>query len=332
MRVGKNLLKEEVRPETPNPLTRRELLSQIAGLYDPIGLVTPAKQKGAILVRKAFQEGGGGKLTQETWDKPLSEGLREEAIQLFEEYVQLGQIKFHRSLTAADWKGKPWGITFSDGSDKTYGAVMYLRWEISRGVEVRFVESKARLTPLDQKGEAIKAEICGAVFAARIKKYVEKHGRWDIERWFHLVDSQTVLGAIQRDSYGYQTFFANRVGEIQRSGPVQDWWWIPGDLNIADIITRGGTPEDLKEDSTWQTGPGFLKLPVEEWPIKSAGEVAARARENVNRLQRKAFSAALTRAQAKMGQQPLRKVKKVKFRRRLHPIHPLFQEGSLLAG
>lgn len=32
MRVGKNLLKEEVRPETPNPLTRRELLSQIAGL------------------------------------------------------------------------------------------------------------------------------------------------------------------------------------------------------------------------------------------------------------------------------------------------------------
>lgn len=41
--------------KTPNPLTRRELLSQVAGLYDPIGLVTPAKQKGAILVRKAFQ-------------------------------------------------------------------------------------------------------------------------------------------------------------------------------------------------------------------------------------------------------------------------------------
>ena len=65
MKDGNDFLKQEVRPETPNPLTRRGLLSQVAGLYDPVGLVTPAKQKGAILVRKAFQEGGGGKLT--TW-------------------------------------------------------------------------------------------------------------------------------------------------------------------------------------------------------------------------------------------------------------------------
>ncbi|GAA6088185.1 uncharacterized protein LOC106611916 [Tachysurus ichikawai] len=75
MRVGQNLLNEEVRGKTPNPLTRRELLSQVAGLYDPIDLVTPAKQKGAILVRKAFQEAGGKTLTRDTWDKPLSEKL-----------------------------------------------------------------------------------------------------------------------------------------------------------------------------------------------------------------------------------------------------------------
>lgn len=126
-----------------------------------------------------------------------------------------------------------------------------------------------------------------------------KHGRMEVERWFHLVDSQTVLGAIQRDSYGYQTFFANRIGEIQKSGPVNDWWWIPGDVNIADIITRGGTPENLGEEFEWQKGPQFLRLPVEEWPMKSAAEVAADARERVSKLQRKTFSAVLTRAQAK---------------------------------
>ena len=63
MRGGKDLLKQEVRTETPKPLTRRGLLSHVAGLYDPVGLVTPAKQKGTILVKKVFQEGGGGKLT-----------------------------------------------------------------------------------------------------------------------------------------------------------------------------------------------------------------------------------------------------------------------------
>ncbi|XP_077453384.1 uncharacterized protein LOC144071828 isoform X1 [Stigmatopora argus] len=106
MRVGQNLLGEEVRENTPKPLTRRQLLSQVAGLYDPIGLVTPAKQKGAILVRKAFQEAGTSR-TQDTWDKPLSEKLREEAIQLFEEYVRLSQVTFHRSLTPRNWKLHP---------------------------------------------------------------------------------------------------------------------------------------------------------------------------------------------------------------------------------
>lgn len=204
----------------------------MASLYDPIGLATPTKQKGAILVRKAFQEAGGKSLTRDTWDKPLSERLREEAIHLFEEYTRLSQITFHRSLTPVKRIGEPWGITFSDGSDHSYGAVVYFRWETEQGVQVRLVESKAKLTPLDQKGEPVKAEVCGAVFAARLRRYIEKHSRMQVEHWLHLLDSQTVLGAIQRDSYGYQTFFANRVGEIQKSTSVADWRWIPGSKTL----------------------------------------------------------------------------------------------------
>ncbi|XP_067280641.1 uncharacterized protein [Pseudorasbora parva] len=302
MRISQNLVGQEGRSKTPNPLTRRQLLSQVASLYDPIGLATPAKQKGAILVRKAFQETGGKTLTRDTWDTPLSEKLREEAIHLFEEYTRLNQITFHRSLTPVKRIGEPWGITFSDGSDQSYGAVAYFRWETEQGILVRLVESKAKLTPLDQKGEPVKAELCGGVFAARLRKYIEKHSRMQVERWLHLLDSQTVLGAIQRDSYGYQTFFANRVGEIQKSTSVEDWRWIPGEQNIADLTTRGATPEDLKENSVWQNGPEFLKRPVEDWPTKSAKEVAADAREGINKLQRKCFTAALTRAQ--VGKKP----------------------------
>lgn len=42
---------------------------------------------------------------------------------------------------------------------------MYFRWEMAQGVEVRLVESKAQLTLLDQKGEIVKAEIGGQVWA-----------------------------------------------------------------------------------------------------------------------------------------------------------------------
>lgn len=161
MRTAVDLTEEEVEVRTPNPLTRRVLLSQIAGLYDPIGLVTPVKQKGVILVRRAFQEAGN--LTKDTWDESLSDELRVKAVGLFREYARLSSIKFHRSLTPPGWRDKPWGITFSDGSCESYGAVLYLRWETSDGVVTRLVESKAKLTPLNQKGDAVKAEVCGAL-------------------------------------------------------------------------------------------------------------------------------------------------------------------------
>ncbi|KAK5921409.1 hypothetical protein CgunFtcFv8_025117 [Champsocephalus gunnari] len=100
---------------------------------------------------------------------------------------------------------------------------------------VRLVESKAKLTPLDQKGDVVKAEMCGAVFAARLKTY---------------------------------------------------------------IVTRGATPEDQGEGSEWQRGPEFLVRQLEEWPMKSAAEVATGARESVGKRQRKAFSVILTRVQS----------------------------------
>ncbi|RXN19174.1 gag-pol fusion poly [Labeo rohita] len=131
------------------------------------------------------------------------------------------------------------------------------------------------------------------------QRYVEQHSRIRVEKWYHLVDSQTVLSAIQRESYGYKTFFANRIGEIQGITKVQKWWWILGLQNIANVITRGANPQNLDENSEWQNGPSFLSLPVDEWPIKSAKDLAGTTRESIRELQKKAFAAALTRSEAK---------------------------------
>lgn len=124
--LGQDLLKEEVRLRTPQPLTRRELLSQVAGLYDPLGLVALAKQKGTILVRRAFQEVHAKFCSaKNTWDAALLDKLGEDAIKLLEEYAELSKVRFTRSLTPPDPKSKHCGITFSDGSEHAYGAVLY---------------------------------------------------------------------------------------------------------------------------------------------------------------------------------------------------------------
>ena len=150
----------------------------------------------------------------------------------------------------------------------------------------------------------IKAELCGAVFAIRLKKYFEKHCRIEVAHWVHFVDSQTILGAVQKDSYGYQTFFANRIGEIQMARPVEDWKWVDGNHNIADILMRGATPEELDEESEWQRGPEFLRWPESEWPLQMASEVVTNVADDVKRLQRKAFSAVVTRAQSQKASSP----------------------------
>ncbi len=110
------------------------------------------------------------KRVKDTWDTALSGDLGEDAIKLFEEYVQLGKVKFKRALTPPCFTDGPLALTFSDGSEQAYGAVMYLRWNLDQGPIIRLVESQAKLTPLGQKGDAIKAEMCRAVFTLRLMK------------------------------------------------------------------------------------------------------------------------------------------------------------------
>ena len=38
---------------------------------------------------------------------------------------------------------------------------------------------------------------------------------------------------------------------------------------MADLITRGEKPGNLGTGSRWQNGPEFLRLPIEQWPIRS---------------------------------------------------------------
>ena len=42
--------------------------------------------------------------------------------------------------------------------------------------------------------------------------------------------------------------------------------YIPTEINVADIGTRGASPPCLDRDSFWQLGPAFLRDPENKWP------------------------------------------------------------------
>ena len=107
----------------------------------------------------------------------------------------------------------------------------------------------------------------------RLRGFIEKESIYNFAAHYHIVDSEIVRAMIQKESYGFNTFTATRIGEIQEATEPASWYWVEGLLNIADWITRGKRPSDIGIDSPWQRGPSFLDLPVTEWPIKRSCSV-----------------------------------------------------------
>ena len=189
-------------------------------------------------------------------------------LKFFDELAAIHNLTFRRSLTPDDYIRSilPILIILSDGSINAYGAVAYIRWETYSGFDVRIVMAKTRIAPL-KIVDIVRLELSGAVLSKRVRTYIQKHLDFNFQRIYHIVDSEIVKAMISKDSYGFNTFAANRVGEIQQSTRSGDWYWISGKDNVADCLTRGLSPKDLDIDSVWQSGPAFLKLLEDEWPL-----------------------------------------------------------------
>ena len=144
-----------------------------------------------------------------------------------------------RWIRPVDAVGQPILILFSDGSNNAYGTCAYARRKLSSGgFDTNLILAKNRLAPI--KTISIdRIELCGAVFSKRIKVFLQEQCRSTFERCYHIVDSQIVHAMIQRESYGFNTFAATRIGEIQEGTNIADWYWTEGKHNIADLLTFG---------------------------------------------------------------------------------------------
>ena len=129
------------------------------------------------------------------------------------------------------------------------------------------MHQKNGITPI-QRMTTVRRELCGAVLAKRLKIFLQEEMSLKFEQEYFIVDSQIVRAMLQKDSYGFNTFVAVRIGEIQENTDPNDWYWMEGRHNISDWLTRGKTPKELGEDSLWQNGMHFMKLLENEWPLK----------------------------------------------------------------
>ena len=262
MHTEPNLAAEDAENGIPEILTRRVILSLVNGIYDPLGLAAPFVVTAKILLRRLTME----KLD---WDDAIPETERDKWVLFFLSMFKMEELTFHRSTKPPNAIGDPSLVIFSDASEEAFGCCAYVRWSTPEGAESRLLMAKSRLAPV-KKITMPRLELNGALMGARVKDFIEKETTMTFKKIYMIVDSEIVRAQIQKESYGFNTFVGVRIGEIRSLTRPDDWYWVDGSVNIADIISRGRQPEDLASDSEWQTGPSFLKDQEEHWPIKQS--------------------------------------------------------------
>lgn len=75
-------------------------------------------------------------------------------------------------------------------------------------------------------------------------------------------DSLTVLHYIRNTTSRFQRFVANRVDFVLQFSSPEDWSFVPGKLNPADLASRGCSISKLISSKEWFPGPPFLREPV----------------------------------------------------------------------
>jgi len=260
--------------------TRRQLLSYVASIYDPLGVLGPFVVPIKVMMQDLTKKGI-------TWDEPLPPAEQETFLQWINVLQTIRNLSIPRCIQSHG------GTTtrtnqlhiFADASERTYGAVAYLRQEDpNTGVHTSLMMSKSRLAPI--KAMSIpRLELSAAVVAVRISQTIASESTLDIGETIFWTDSTIVLQYIQNENKRFQTFVANRLAVIQGVTTIDQWRHVPSKENPADDLSRG-LSEPCKR---WMEGPEFLKEMEDKWPQRQTFEPMRSDDPEVKRLDTKAY-------------------------------------------
>ncbi|GFR13147.1 uncharacterized protein TNCT_7121 [Trichonephila clavata] len=134
-------LKFKVSVKEKTIYTKREVLSTIAKLYDPFGLIGPVITKSKIFLQKLWLE-------KHNWDDSLPDILCIEWNNFVSTLNKIENISVNRYLLTDNSK-RIILLGYCDASIAAYGAVVYLRsYCENKTTTTKLLASKSRVTPL----------------------------------------------------------------------------------------------------------------------------------------------------------------------------------------
>ena len=191
------------------------MASAVARLYDALGWFAPATLQIKILLQELW-------LLKLGWDDPIPMDV----------VVKWTTWKTQLPLLAAKpmprcYCRNPNQIRdiqlhgFSDASNKSNGAVVYLRVTYQDALTtVSIVTSKTKVETKLKTQSLPRLELCVAVLAAKLLRAVSKDLNITISAIYAWSDSEITLAWISKSPHKWKTFVANQVTEVQELVPA----------------------------------------------------------------------------------------------------------------
>ncbi|GFV43740.1 uncharacterized protein TNCV_2770531 [Trichonephila clavipes] len=201
--------------------TKRDVLSTIAKIFDPVGLVAPVISKAKIFLQRLWR-------SKLEWNDLLPAEEYREWHQFLVSLENINNIEIPRRILVAF----PEVIEihgFADASKRCYGAAVYCKSKnLKSETLVLLITSKSRVAPI--KSLTIpRLELCAAVLLAKPVKRVVAALQLETAELYLWSDSMIVLAWFRMEPMDLKTFVQNRVAKIQELYPNQLWRHVPSD-------------------------------------------------------------------------------------------------------
>ncbi|XP_055633346.1 uncharacterized protein LOC129773726 [Toxorhynchites rutilus septentrionalis] len=237
-------------------ISKRVVVSEMAQLFDPMGLVGSVVAAAKIFVQRLW-------IGQHTWDEPLPDELKDWWQDYREQLPLLHQLRVpRRVITSTSYAIH----CFCDASERGYGCCVYIVSTNTSGGRIsNLLITKSRVAPLRTQSIP-RLELCAALLGSQLINQILTSTEFSGSVVFW-TDSSVVLHWINSPSFAWKTFVSNRISEIQKLSDGHTWRHVPSEMNPADQISRGAQPKQILNDKLWWHGPEFLLKPEHLWPI-----------------------------------------------------------------
>ncbi|XP_011306367.1 uncharacterized protein [Fopius arisanus] len=228
-------------------VTKRTILSHVAALFDPLGLLGPMILLAKSLIQKLYAENLES-------DESVPTIIHTLWCNFCEELPQMNTLQFSRNVLVPDATSIQLH-GFCDARERGYGACIYVRCSNNNGdIQSALLCSRSRVSPL--KTVSIpRLELCGAHTLVQLLRATQEAIKISIDRVILWTDSMVALHWITTSPHQLKTFVVNRVSAIKEGSPGIAWRHVKSEDNPADALSQGLMPSEFINNNLWRQGP-----------------------------------------------------------------------------